>query len=886
MLGSRFGTAALVASALVTLGACEQSAPAPEPKKAEAPAAAAKPVASPAAQAPQPNPERNAYFGETHIHTSWSVDAWVMGNRLTGPADALAYAQGATIEHPMGFDIKIDTPLDFMGVTDHSEYVGVTRQANTPGSYVSTLPEAKPMIMKDPNSSEEQNKVFSYLLSLSNGPPVKAFTDPKVTATVWSENVKIADENNHPGKFTAFCSYEWTSMPGQRNLHRNVFFRACDHVPDYPFSALDSTKPTDLWAWMDTQRKAGNELLAISHNANVSDGWMYPTEVDETTGRPIDAAWAAARDRNERLVEIKQGKGQSEAHPLLSPTDEFAGYELYEAILGLPADVGRIDRITGSYGRQALKDGLTLQDVRGYNPYKFGFGAASDSHNTGSPYRQDNFFGLHADADGTVQRRFAGVLIGGTMDVRLENPGGLTGVWAEENTRASLWDAMYRKETFGVSGPHMKVRFFGGWSYAKNVLDASDWVKQSYAGGVPMGADLPAMPSSGKGTAPSFVVWAVKDPTSANLDRVQIIKGWSRNGQSFEKVYDVAWAGDRKPDKWSGRVPAIRSTVDIEKATYTNDVGSVELKTVWTDPDFDPSLHAFYYARVLEIPTPRWTLIQAVKANLPPPDVVPLTGQERAWSSPIWYTPSKEARAGAPAGTTVADLKSKGATQLGDAALKSLVVGKAFWLRNDVTGEQWSQNFTADGHMTVFRVGANALMPSGWGNVVGNGYAGVASKYEIQDGALVTYVSQEPFALTFYRLGDVVYAARSNEFGFANYEIVAAPQIASNPLTAMGNQFSMELGLTEQQRQQILPFLQDEVKQLAALKTDTKLGGVEKIEKLRAIGSAIDAKITPLLNPEQQQKFLALRDAARREMIEKMAGRAEHAAEQAIDQHL
>lgn len=886
MLGSRFGTAALVASALVTLGACEQSAPAPEPKKAEAPAAAAKPVASPAAQAPQPNPERNAYFGETHIHTSWSVDAWVMGNRLTGPADALAYAQGATIEHPMGFDIKIDTPLDFMGVTDHSEYVGVTRQANTPGSYVSTLPEAKPMIMKDPNSSEEQNQVFSYLLSLSNGPPVKAFTDPKVTATVWSENVKIADENNHPGKFTAFCSYEWTSMPGQRNLHRNVFFRACDHVPDYPFSALDSTKPTDLWAWMDTQRKAGNELLAISHNANVSDGWMYPTEVDETTGRPIDAAWAAARDRNERLVEIKQGKGQSEAHPLLSPTDEFAGYELYEAILGLPADVGRIDRITGSYGRQALKDGLTLQDVRGYNPYKFGFGAASDSHNTGSPYRQDNFFGLHADADGTVQRRFAGVLIGGTMDVRLENPGGLTGVWAEENTRASLWDAMYRKETFGVSGPHMKVRFFGGWSYAKNVLDASDWVKQSYAGGVPMGADLPAMPSSGKGTAPSFVVWAVKDPTSANLDRVQIIKGWSRNGQSFEKVYDVAWAGDRKPDKWSGRVPAIRSTVDIEKATYTNDVGSVELKTVWTDPDFDPSLHAFYYARVLEIPTPRWTLIQAVKANLPPPDVVPLTGQERAWSSPIWYTPSKEARAGAPAGTTVADLKSKGATQLGDAALKSLVVGKAFWLRNDVTGEQWSQNFTADGHMTVFRVGANALMPSGWGNVVGNGYAGVASKYEIQDGALVTYVSQEPFALTFYRLGDVVYAARSNEFGFANYEIVAAPQIASNPLTAMGNQFSMELGLTEQQRQQILPFLQDEVKQLAALKTDTKLGGVEKIEKLRAIGSAIDAKITPLLNPEQQQKFLALRDAARREMIEKMAGRAEHAAEQAIDQHL
>ena len=325
------------------------------------------------------NPERNAYFGETHIHTSWSVDAWVMGNRITGPDDALKYAQGQTIKHPMGFDIKIDTPLDFMGVTDHSEYVGVTKQANTPGSYVSTLPEAQPMIMKDPNSSAEQNQVFSYLLKLAASPPVKAFMNPKITSTVWKENVRIADENNHPGKFTAFCSYEWTSMPGNRNLHRNVFFRACDKVPDYPFSALDSKRPTDLWDWMDAQRKAGNELLAISHNANVSDGWMYPVDVDNTTGRPIDAAWAAARDRNERLIEIKQGKGQSETHPLLSPNDEFASYELYQAILGLPANVGRIDHITGSFARQALKDGIAMQDVRGYNPYKFGMAGGSDS---------------------------------------------------------------------------------------------------------------------------------------------------------------------------------------------------------------------------------------------------------------------------------------------------------------------------------------------------------------------------------------------------------------------------------------------------------------------------------------------------------------------------
>jgi hypothetical protein len=820
----------------------------------------------------QPNPERDAYFGETHLHTSWSVDAWVMGNRVTGPDDAYKYAQGQTIKHPMGFDIKIDTPLDFMGVTDHSEYVGVTKQANTPGSYVSKLPEAQPMIMKDPSSTAEQNRVFTYLLGLTNGPPVKAFMDPKVTNTVWAENCKIADANNHPGKFTAFRSYEWTSMPGQRNLHRNIFFRG-DKVPDAPFSSLDSNDPSELWKWMDTQRKAGNELLAISHNANVSDGWMYPTDVDNM-GRPIDAAWASARDRNERLVEIKQGKGQSEAHPLLSPNDEFANYEMYEAILGLPADVGRIDHITGSYARQALKDGITMQDVRGYNPYKLGMAGGSDSHNSASPYRHDNFFGLHADADGAVERRFAGVLIGGTMDVRLENPGGLTGVWAEENTRASIWDAMYRKETFGVSGPHIKVRLFGGWAYGAALPNAQDWVKQAYAGGVPMGADLRPMPTGGKGTAPKFVVWAVKDPTSANLDRIQIVKGWSKNGQSFEKVFDVVWAGDRKPDRWTGRVPAIPSTVNIETATYDNSTGATELKTVWTDPEFDASVHAFYYARVLEIPTPRWTLIQAVKAGIPPPDIVPLTGQERAWSSPIWYTPSAEARKSAAAGTTVTDLTKKGAKALTDAQLRELVVGKAFWLQNNVTGDQFSQNFTEAGQTITFRVGRHADLPSGFGKAMQNGYEGLSTAYKIEGGKLITFLQQDPYALTFYKLGSDTYAARSNEFGYANYQIIPAPQFAINPLTEITNQFSVTLGLTRQQKQEIAPILEDELKQLGALKKNTQLSLPKKIEELRSIGASFDGKLKPLLNADQQAKFQQMREAMRKKLIEKMTSEA------------
>jgi Protein of unknown function (DUF3604) len=852
-------------------------------KKAEAPPPAESTPQTANAGQPPPaaNPDRNAYFGEEHIHTSWSVDAWVIGNRLTGPDDALKYAQGQTIKHPLGYDIKIDTPMDFMGVTDHSEYVGVTKEANTPGSAISKMAEAQPLILKDPNNTEEVQKVFLYLLSLTSKPPIKAFMAPEVAGTIWKENVKIADDNNHPGKFTAFCSYEYTSQFNNRNLHRNIFFRDCAKVPALPFSMLDSWHPEDLWKWMDTQRAAGNELLAISHNANLSDGWMYPTDLD-SLGRPIDASWAASRDRNERLVEITQIKGASETHPLLSPTDEFSSYELLSGLLGLPPDNGRIDHIHGSFARQALKDGIAMQDTRGYNPYKFGMAAGSDSHNTASPYRQDNFYGGHASADGTVERRLAGVMLGNTIDERLENPGGLTGVWAEENTRSSLWDAMFRKETFGVSGPHIKVRFFGGWGYKNDVLNAKDWVHQSYASGVPMGADLP----SKNGTAPTFVVWAVKDPTSGNLDRIQVIKGWTKHGQSFEKIYDVVWSGDRKADKWTGRVPAIQSTVDLEKATYANSVGSTELKTVWTDPEFDAGLHAFYYARVLEIPTPRWTLIQAVKAGVPPPDIVPLTGQERAWSSPIWYTPTADARKNAPAGMTVTDLKSKGATALGDAQLKALIVGKAFWVRNNVTGEQFSVSYTAEGQSSVWHVGRSSTVPSSVGNPLRDGYQGVTTEYKIEGGKVVTTISQDPFSITIYKLGDTFYGARSNEFGYANYEIVPTPQIVSNPLTAMINQFTIELGLTAQQKQQIAPIIKDEVTQLEALKKNTSLKPLEKAEQLKQIGSSIDAKITPILDPAQRPKFQAIREEARKRILEEMESKLLQKAEAAVKQKL
>jgi hypothetical protein len=765
----------------------------------------------------QGNPLRDAYFGETHVHTSWSLDAWTFGNRETGPGEAYKYFKGEAIKAPLGYDVRIDTPLDFAGVTDHSEYVGVISSANDPGSPISKLPAAQPFILKN-DSAEEMQRVYLYATKVIGEPPNKALMSPEVTHRVWEENVQLANKANESGKFTAFCSYEWTSMPNNMNLHRNIFFKSCDHVPAAPFSAFDSSDPSDLWKWMDDQRKAGNELLAISHNANLSDGRMYPTEVD-LHGRPIDRAYAEDRMRNEPLVEITQTKGQSETHPLLSPNDEFANHEIWTVLLGNPA--GRIPHIVGSYARQALKDGLTLEDTKGFNPYKFGFAAASDSHATAVPYRQNNYFGTIGGLDGSIEARMSGRVLAG-IDIRTIGPAGLTGVWAEENTRESIFDAMQRKETFAVSGPHIKVRFFGGWNYAETMtieqrrefwkflpdwIKDRDWVRPAYAQGVPMGSDMTPRPGGDK--LPSFAVWAVKDTTSGNLDRIQIVKGWTKSGQSFEKIFDVAWAGDREPDKWTGIVPPIGSTVDIDKGTYSNSIGAVELKTLWTDPEFDPSVHAFYYARVLEIPTPRWTTIQAAQLGSAPPDVVHPTVQERAWTSPIWYTPTPEQQKLAKPGLTVEALKKQGAVALNDAQLKMLLIDKSTWLQNNVTGTKFrmihggsgianstetltpidphyltSKFAQNQGQRRVNFAGRGVVQPSEVGDPAASSYLGLTSPYYINSGKVVTELVGTPIETTVYKLGDKYYGARSNEFGYANYEII--PEVQElNPLTGL-----------------------------------------------------------------------------------------------------
>ena len=711
--------------------------------------------------AQEKNPERNAYFGETHVHTSWSFDAFVFGNMKTGPEDAYKFAIGQPIQHPAGYEIKITRPLDFMAVTDHSEYAGTLRLANDPGSDLSKLPIAEKLKVR---SKEDVTKIYLWLLaSGTENKPITELTDPKVAGSVWKQVVAIADKYYQPGKFTTFAAYEWSSTPNNRNMHRNIIFKDSKKVPDLPFTSIDSEHPEDLWTWMDGQRKAGNELLAISHNANLSDGIMFPLEVD-SKNRPIDAAWAQERVNNEPLTEIHQLKGTSETHPLLSPNDEFADYELLSYFFGGGEGTPKIH---GSYIREAWQNGLGMQDNRGYNPYKMGVVGASDSHDTASGYSQHNYFGGHGLLDATPEMRLSGKKEAG-MNMAFLSTAGLGGVWAEENTRESIFAAMQRKETFGTSGVRVKVRFFGGWDYKPDVLNQKDWVKTGYAKGVPMGGELP----SKAGEAPTFIVWAVKDPEDANLDRIQIIKGWTKSGQIFEKIYDVAWSGNRKPDPATGKVPAVGNTVDIKNATYTNAIGTVELKKVWRDPEFDSSLHAFYYARVLQIPTPRWTTYDAKKLGVPPPTYVSSTVQERAWTSPIWYAPTEEeARKGEKHGVMVPDLKQKGAETLDDAQLTQLVVGKTLTVRNTVTGQQFQISYGKSGRRLILSVDGKQPNPGEAFDVTGAGALGSPAPYEISGGQIITTIGETPFAVTVYKVGDKYWAARSNEFGYANYAL-------------------------------------------------------------------------------------------------------------------
>jgi hypothetical protein len=579
------------------------------------------------------NPPREVYFGNFHIHTAWSFDAYING-AATDPDSAYRWAKGEEI--PGGGDgtpLKIKVPLDWYVVSDHAEYLGALPLMGDPDSPMSKHPLAAAISGGDPKASFD---AYTEILDgISHRRRDEILGDPKLASTIWKQVVDIADKHYEPGKFTTFAGFEWTSNPDWRNLHRVVFFGDTDTLPAQPMSAIDSDAPEDLWKWMDGLRAKGAKPLAIPHNGNASDGLMFPIETSYG-GSSLDTAYAEVRMRNEPLYEISQIKGTSEVHPSLSPNDEFAGFEIWDYTLASTATPPEHKR--GGYMREALIRGLQLQqDGRG-NPFKYGFIGDSDSHNSAASIEEDNYTGKFGFENDPKHRLYGppGVSRAAARQVRQFSSGGVAAVWARANTREEIFAAVARKETYATSGPRMKVRFFGGYGFEPDAVYAADWLDKAYAGGVPMGGDLPKAP---KGSSPTFLIAAIKEADGANLDRIQIIKGWvDGKGETHEKVYDVALSGDRKTDR-GGKAPPVGNTVDVKTATYTNTIGEEQLRTVWNDPDFDPGQYAVYYVRVLQIPTPRWSTYDGARLGVTPPEDLPASIQERAWSSPIWYTP-------------------------------------------------------------------------------------------------------------------------------------------------------------------------------------------------------------------------------------------------------
>jgi hypothetical protein len=575
-----------------------------------------------------PTPVRNAYFGETHIHTALSLDAYIGGARLM-PSDAIRFAKGQPVI-VNGRHKQLDRPLDFVAISDHVEYLGEmysTIFPDAPGHGQDDLEQLRTL----ESLEDKQAWFYKYVVSNNRGdnpshPPF--YQGPETTKSGWQIEIDAAEQHNDPGNFTAFIAFEWSAAPNGGNMHRNVIFRD-SVVPDMPLSSYDTNKVEELWAWLQGAEDDGSTLLAIPHNSNASKLQMFP-DLD-SFGNPLDAAYAQARNKWEPLIEMMQIKGNSEVHEAFWQADEFADFEIANSI---QKNSNRYFH-KRDFVREGLKVGLAYEQSLGTNPFQVGFIGGTDNHN-GLPgdVAEDDFIGGHGPEDGSVERRrTAGV--GGWIDGVDLSIGSLSGVWAEENTRASIWDAMKRRETYATSGPRIKVRMFGGADLDADVSDPAKMVEDGYAKGVPMGGVL------GSGSiAPTFTVYAAKDPDGANLDRIQIVKGWvDANGDTHERIIDVAWSGDRTLDA-NGKLPAVGNTVDVTTALYTNEIGAPILSGSWTDPDFDPAEGAFYYARVLEIPTPRWSTYDAVRNNLPLLSDVPATIQERAWSSPIWFSPS------------------------------------------------------------------------------------------------------------------------------------------------------------------------------------------------------------------------------------------------------
>ena len=624
-------------------------------KEGETPPETAQEVAFEASTYPleiERNALRNAYFGDTHIHTRYSFDAYLMGTRAT-PDDAYAFAKGDMLQHPSGFEMEMKKPLDFLSVTDHAFYLGAMREAAEGSGPLSELELGRvARSIKDPADSRAAfAAALGYVVS-SQDREVDILDDKEVARSAWQDIIESAERHNDPGNFTTFIGYEYTaSGPEFENLHRNVIFRG-SRVPDLPYSRLESLNPEDLWTWMDKQREDGIESLAIPHNSNGSNGWMF--QMTKFDGSPQDAAYAEQRMRNEPIVENSQVKGTSDTHPLLSPNDEWADYE----IMPLRIASNLTSQAPGSYVRDAYLRGLELEEKEGFNPYRFGVIGASDTHNAAGSFEEDNYWSKTGITDIEPSQRGSVPIAAEQSEVTEDDPlgaapvaapdgrvyanaaaqfwsaSGLAGVWAESNTREDIYAAFRRKETFSTSGPHIKVRFFGSTKFDSSMLEANDAVAQAYDRGVTMGGDL-----SRSDEAPTFFAWAAQDPDTVALQRLQIIKGWRADGEAKEMVYDIACSDGGAVDPQTHRCPDNGAGVDLSNCAVTPDKGAPELRTLWQDPDFDPEQRAFYYVRVLENPKCRWSTWDAIRAGIEPRVDMEATIQDRAWSSPIWYHP-------------------------------------------------------------------------------------------------------------------------------------------------------------------------------------------------------------------------------------------------------
>jgi hypothetical protein len=587
------------------------------------------------------------YFGDTHLHTSFSMDAGAFGARLT-PRDAYVFAKGNEVRSSSGQPVRLSRPLDFLVVADHSDGMG----------FFPLIMAGDPDIMADPQGKKWHDMItggqggaaaIDIIESFGKGTISKAILPVPGTRayqSAWDETIKAAEDANEPGRFTAFIGFEWTSNTGGNNLHRNVIFRddaakAGQVVPYTTMQPLGSDDPAELWKWMaGFEEKTGGNVLAIAHNGNLSNGRMFPTV--EAFGKPVDRQYAEARAKWERLYEATQTKGDGEAHPFLSPNDEFANFEKWDKgnLDGSAAKTR--DMLEFEYARSALKNGLMLEQKLGVNPYKFGLVGSSDAHTGLAAMEEDNFFGKTAPQEPSPERMHATFFDNAQTGVKIMDwevsASGYAAVWATSNTREALFDAMERRETYATTGTRLVVRFFGGWDFDEQDAGSRQPASVGYTKGVPMGGDLRSAPA---GKSPTFLVAAMKDPLGANLDRIQVVKGWlDAKGQVHEQVYDVVWGdADRRRLGSDGKLPSVGTTVNVADATWTNTIGDPELITVWKDPAFDPKQRAFYYARVLEIPTPRWTAYDAKRYGIQPLPGTTMTLQERAYTSPIWYTP-------------------------------------------------------------------------------------------------------------------------------------------------------------------------------------------------------------------------------------------------------